>query len=73
MRVLIKDRKKLDQLLGAALLNPQICHRLIYERDQRLFEEYELAPETQVWLRNLKVCSLIELAEAVTVSTRPSS
>jgi hypothetical protein len=60
-----EESKRLDNLMGLALLDEDICRRLLKEHDPSLFVAFGLAPETQAWLRTIKVATLAEFAEAV--------
>lgn len=64
--VLSKEEcKRLDNLMGLALLDEDIRTRLLKERDTSLFNAFNLAPETQAWLCAIKANTLAEFAEAV--------
>lgn len=60
-----EERKRLDNLMGLALLDEDICRRLLKDRDPSLFTAFGLTAETQAWLRSIKATTLIELAEAI--------
>jgi hypothetical protein len=69
--VMTKDeRARLDNLMGLALLDAQVCDRLLKDRDESLMKAFGLSNQTQAWLRALKVTSLVELAQAI-VSKAP--
>jgi len=53
-----------DKLLGSALVDDGIYRRLLYQRDETLYAEFELTDRMQVWLRNTPATSLNELAQA---------
>lgn len=64
--VLSKDeRRRIDQLLGMALLDPDIHDRLVERRDRTLFDAFQLSVETQAWLHAIPARTLPELAQAV--------
>jgi hypothetical protein len=64
--VMAKDEKqKLDNLMGLALLDEDVCERLVNQRDRSLYKAFGLSAETQAWLSRVKVSSLPELAEAI--------
>src|SRR5678815_4494503 len=64
--VLTKDeRQRLDQLLGLALLDQNICKRLLETRDRSLFSKFGLSEATQSWLESVPANTLTELAEAI--------
>ncbi len=64
--VLSKDElQRLDNLMGLALLDQQVCVRLLDERDESLMKAFGLSNQTQVWLRGIKATSLVELAQAI--------
>lgn len=60
-----EERQKLDNLLGLALLSPDVCDRLVNQRDEALLQKFELSEEMQVWLCKVKADSLTELAQAI--------
>lgn len=59
------EKQKLDRLLGSALLDQNLCRRLVAERDDSLLSEYGISTETQNWLRVVPADSLADLARAV--------
>ena len=60
-----EERRRLDHLMGVALLDESICNRLVTERDGSLLTAFGLSEETQAWLRTIKATSLVEFAQAV--------
>lgn len=67
--VMSKDeRRRLDNLMGVALLDENISHRLLKERDDSLFSAFGLSEETRTWLRNVKASTLVDLARAIVAS-----
>lgn len=66
-----EEKRRLDNLMGIALLDEDVRHRLVKERDSSLFTAFGLSPETQSWIRALPANSLTELAQAI-VSTLPN-
>lgn len=68
--VMTKDeRARLDNLMGLALLDAQVCDRLLKDRDESLMKAFGLSNQTQAWLRALKVTSLVEMAQAIVSKT----
>nr|PZN54951.1 MAG: hypothetical protein DIU68_09360 [Chloroflexota bacterium] len=64
--VMTKDeRRRLDNLMGLALLDPDVCDRLLTKRDETLMKAFGLSTQTQAWLRGLQATSLSELAQAI--------
>jgi hypothetical protein len=64
--VMSKDeRRRLDNLMGLALLDEDVCDRLVHHRDESLLKAFGLSGETQAWLRSLPCTSLVELAQAI--------
>jgi hypothetical protein len=59
------ERRRLDNLMGAALLDHGVRERLLTERDDSLLAAFDLSEETQAWLRNIQANSLDELASAI--------
>ena len=66
-----EECKRLDDLMGAALLDSEICERLIAKRDVTLLAAFGLSEETQGWLRGIKAGSLVEFANAIVTRTQP--
>jgi len=67
--VLNRDEiQHLDKLLGRALVDDGIYRRLLYQRDESLYDEFELTDRMQSWLRNVPATSLNELAQAIVPS-----
>lgn len=62
------ERKRLESLLGLALLEPSICDRLLKDHDEALLNEFGLSEETKQWLKMLKADTLLDLAEAISTS-----
>jgi hypothetical protein len=60
-----EERKRLDNLMGLALLDEDVCRRLLQDRDSGLFTAFGLSLETQAWLRAINAATLVELAEAI--------
>jgi hypothetical protein len=65
-----EERRRLDQLLGIALLDDEVRERLVEHRDRALFEAFGLSTETQTWLCSVQAASLTELAQAVVARLR---
>ena len=64
--VLSKDEaKRLDYLMGLALLDADIHDRLVRERDDSLLSAFGLSRETKTWLQNVQANTLTELAQAI--------
>jgi hypothetical protein len=64
--VLGKDEKRrLDHLLGAALLDAAICKRLIREKDDELLDAFGISENTKQWLHSVEAESLTDLAQAI--------
>lgn len=60
-----EEKRRLDNLMGTALLDTTVHNRLVYERDSSLFAAFGLSKETQNWLRTVEANSLTELAQAI--------
>ncbi len=65
------EKQRLDNLMGVALLNTEVCERLVRQRDAALLNAFGISPETQAWLRRLQAGSLVELAQAITAHHQP--
>ena len=59
------ERKRLDQILGLALLDDTFCRRLLKDCDSTFLAPFDLTPETQTWLRDIQASSLEEFARQV--------
>ena len=68
-----EESKRLDNLMGLALLDESICRRLVVDRDASLFSMFNLSPETQAWLRAINATTLPQFAEAVTAGPQSQS
>src|SRR5262245_42251073 len=64
------DRERLDDLIGLALLDKQICDRLLVEHDLVLLATFGLSEQAQGWLRNIQASTLKELAQAIVDTTQ---
>lgn len=64
------EMKRLDNLMGVALLDENVRHRLVKERDASLLTAFGLSSETQSWLREIQASTLAELAQAIVRHTR---
>jgi hypothetical protein len=60
-----EESKRLDNLMGLALLDEDLRRRLVHERDTSLFNAFKLAPPTQAWLKSIKATTLTELAQEI--------
>jgi hypothetical protein len=76
-----EEKRRLDNLMGTALLDETVRRLLVNERDTSLLTSFGLSTETQSWLRTVEAQSLTELAEAIVarsqnditmISTRPA-
>ncbi len=59
------ERERLDDLLGLALLDKNVCDQLVGQRDPSLLQAFNLSAETQHWLTGIKASTLKEFAQAV--------
>jgi hypothetical protein len=60
-----EEKRRLDNLMGTALLDEKVRKRLVNERDTSLLTSFGLSNETQSWLRTVEARSLTELAQAI--------
>lgn len=65
------ERERLDNLIGLALLDNDVCERLVTKRDRALLSAFGLSEQTQNWLKNIAASTLKELAQAIVEATRP--
>ena len=64
--VLSKDEaKKLNELLGTALLDADFCQRLLSGTDESILSKFEFSTQMREWLLNIHASTLQELAEAL--------
>jgi hypothetical protein len=61
------DQRRIDALMGRALLDPTFCEELLKRCDVGLLAEFGFRTEIVAWLCSLEVTSLAEFAEAVTI------
>ena len=57
--------KKLNDLLGTALLDSDFCQRLLNGHDESILLKFDFSPAMREWLLNIHAASLQELAEAL--------
>jgi hypothetical protein len=60
-----EERQRLDNLMGVALLDDEVCERLVSERDDALLAAFGLSEKTRNWLHDIQASSLDELAQAI--------
>jgi hypothetical protein len=60
------ERKRLDNLVGVALLDTEICDRLLGGQDESLFSAFGISEETQQQLRSIRATTLADFAQAIT-------
>lgn len=59
------ERASIDALLGAALLDKELCERLVNGRDTALLTANGLSLPVQRWLKSLPASNITEIAQAV--------
>ncbi len=64
------ERERLDHLVGLALLDAEICERLVNKRDPSLFSIHGLSRQTQDWLKIVPAKTLKELAQLIVEVTK---
>ncbi|MBN1963466.1 MAG: hypothetical protein JW910_02395 [Anaerolineae bacterium] len=60
-----EERRRLDNLMGLALLDQDVCQRLVKQRDDSLLSAFGLSEATRHWLQAIRARSLDELAQAI--------
>jgi hypothetical protein len=65
------ERERLDNLIGLALLDNQVCEQLVTKRDPALLSVFGLSKQTQDWLKGLQASTLKELAQLIVAATKP--
>lgn len=58
-----EERARLDNLMGIALLDDDVCKRLVTDRDDNLLRAFGLSEKTRNWLHGIQASSLTELAQ----------
>jgi hypothetical protein len=66
------EQQRLDSLMGVALLDADICERLLSGSDDSLMTAFGISEETQTRLRSAQATDLTDLAEALTFGRNPS-
>jgi hypothetical protein len=59
------EMSRIDRLMGSAMLDDALGHRLVHQRDGALLASFGLSLETQNWLRSIEASTLDELAQAI--------
>ena len=59
------ERERLDDLVGLALLDKNVCDQLIIQRDPKLLDAFALSLDTRHWLTAIKANTLQEFAQAL--------
>ena len=65
-----EEKRRLDNLMGTALLDDRVRQRLVDERDASLLASFGLSTETQRWLCTVEARSLAELAQAIVARSK---
>ncbi len=65
------ERERLDDLLGLALLDKDLCEQLVLKRDTSLLAAFGLSENTQQWFSRIKASTLKELAQAILAASSP--
>ena len=60
------EQKRLDNLMGVALLDEAVCERLLSGSDDTLMTAFGISTETQFRLKSVHASSLTDLAQALT-------
>lgn len=67
------ERRRLDHLLGVALLDENIRHRLVDTRDEALLTAFGLSESTRRWIITLHANSLTDIASEVAANFQMSA
>jgi hypothetical protein len=59
------EKQRIDTMMGSALLDDKLCHRLVKDRDTSVMSAFNLSTETQRWLCSISASSLDEMAQAI--------
>lgn len=60
-----EESRRLDNLMGIALLDEDFGNRLLNERDDSLLMPFGFSQETVAWLRTIQATDLVEFAQAI--------
>ena len=60
-----EETRRLDTLIGVALLDDEIRRRLITQRDEMLLITFGLSQDMRQWLMRIEAVSLEEFAQAI--------
>ncbi len=63
-----EEHKRLDNLMGIALLDDRVREQLLNRQDESLFKAFGLSEETRQRVREVKATTLVDLAQALTAS-----
>ena len=64
----VDEKRRIDQLMGSALLDDTLCELLVNQRDTSLMARFGLSLDTQKWLRSIPASSLEELAQEIALA-----
>jgi len=60
------ERKRLDNLMGVALLDTEVGKQLLAGQDDTLYCAFGISEETQERLRSIQATTLVDFAQAIT-------
>jgi hypothetical protein len=60
-----EERMRIDRMMGTAMLDEKLCHRLVKDRDTAVMSAFDLSSETQHWISNMSVSTLDEMAQEI--------
>ncbi len=66
------ELERLDNLVGLALLDADICEQLVNKRDPSLLSNFGISRQMQEWLESVQATNLRELAQLIVAVTRSS-
>jgi hypothetical protein len=67
------ERRRLDHLLGVALLDENVRRRLVDSRDEALLTAFGLSESTKWWIVTLRANSLSDIAKEVAANFQKSA
>jgi hypothetical protein len=67
------EGSRLNHLLGMALLDESIRHRLVDARDESLLASFGLSESTKKWIITMRANSLTDIASAVAANYQMSA
>jgi hypothetical protein len=65
------ERERLDNLVGLAVLDQNVCEQLVMKRDPALLNAFGLSSQTCDWLTGVEATTLQGFAQAIVSASEP--